>query len=220
MLIDGVASAATVTCAANDKVIVRSVSATQFHLSRIKYDGTAQVAASGALTLLSTVTASAAATADIETTFNSTYDAYVIIGSGVKTPGDQTSFYCRLKLGGAYDAGPNYSYHVDVSSASEATYTGTNAQGATAIRMVAASNAGNAATKSLDFALHVHNPTSTAFYKKVYWTGMYFPWNTAVPKKSYGIGMNTDTTALTGVRFYTDSSDITGTFRLYGIANS
>lgn len=44
MLIDGVASAATVTCAANDQVIVRAVSATQFKLSRVKYDGTAQVA--------------------------------------------------------------------------------------------------------------------------------------------------------------------------------
>ena len=48
MLIDGVASAATVTCAANDQMIVRAVSTTQFKLSRVKYDGTAQVAAGGA----------------------------------------------------------------------------------------------------------------------------------------------------------------------------
>ncbi|MDO8553073.1 MAG: hypothetical protein Q7S01_06165 [bacterium] len=45
MLIDGVASAATVTCAANDQVIVRSVSTTQFKLSRIRYDGTAGLGA-------------------------------------------------------------------------------------------------------------------------------------------------------------------------------
>ncbi len=43
MLIDGVTSGNTVTCAANDQVIVRAVSATQFKLSRVKYDGTAQV---------------------------------------------------------------------------------------------------------------------------------------------------------------------------------
>lgn len=43
MLIDGVASGNTVTCAANDTVIVRAVSTTQFKLSRVKYDGTAQV---------------------------------------------------------------------------------------------------------------------------------------------------------------------------------
>ena len=45
MLIDGVSSGSTVTCAANDQVIVRSVSTTQFKLSRVKYDGTAQVSA-------------------------------------------------------------------------------------------------------------------------------------------------------------------------------
>lgn len=46
MLIDGVASGNTVTCAANDKVMVRAISTTQFNLTRTKYDGTAQVAAS------------------------------------------------------------------------------------------------------------------------------------------------------------------------------
>ncbi len=49
MLIDGVASASTVTCAANDTVIVRAVTTTQFKLSRIKYDGSAQVSAVSAL---------------------------------------------------------------------------------------------------------------------------------------------------------------------------
>jgi hypothetical protein len=43
MLIDGVSSGSTVTCATNDQVIVRAVSTTQFKLSRVKYDGTAQV---------------------------------------------------------------------------------------------------------------------------------------------------------------------------------
>ncbi len=46
MLIDGVTSASNLTCAANDQVIVRAVTTTQFKLSRIKYDGTSQVAAS------------------------------------------------------------------------------------------------------------------------------------------------------------------------------
>ena len=61
MLIDGVASAATVTCAANDQVTVRAVSTTQFKLSRIKYDGTAQVGAD-AIRTPTNVTPAAAAT--------------------------------------------------------------------------------------------------------------------------------------------------------------
>lgn len=43
MLIDGVTSGNTVTCAANDEVTVKAVSTTQFKLWRKKYDGTAQV---------------------------------------------------------------------------------------------------------------------------------------------------------------------------------
>ena len=50
MLIDGVSSGATVTCAANDTVIVRSVSTTQFKLSRIAYNGTATLTDTQTLT--------------------------------------------------------------------------------------------------------------------------------------------------------------------------
>ncbi len=45
MLIDGVASGGTVTCAVNDQVIVRAVSTTQFKLSRVRYDGAAGLGA-------------------------------------------------------------------------------------------------------------------------------------------------------------------------------
>lgn len=42
MLIDGVSSGSIVTCAANDVVIVRAVSTTQFRLTRQRYDGRPQ----------------------------------------------------------------------------------------------------------------------------------------------------------------------------------
>ncbi len=45
MLIDGIASGSSMTCAAGDRVVVIAVATTQFKLSRIKYDGTAQVLA-------------------------------------------------------------------------------------------------------------------------------------------------------------------------------
>ena len=50
MIIDGVASGQTVTCSAGDQMIVKAISTTSYKLSRIKLDGTAQVAASGGLT--------------------------------------------------------------------------------------------------------------------------------------------------------------------------
>lgn len=39
MLIDGVSSGQTVTCSANDVMIVRAITVTQFRLTRIRYDG-------------------------------------------------------------------------------------------------------------------------------------------------------------------------------------
>ena len=50
MIIDGVASGETVTCAAGDQMIVKAISTTSYKLSRIKLDGTAQVSASGGMT--------------------------------------------------------------------------------------------------------------------------------------------------------------------------
>jgi len=45
LLIDGVASGSTMTCAANDTVIVEAISITQFKLTRLRYDGRVQVSA-------------------------------------------------------------------------------------------------------------------------------------------------------------------------------
>ena len=49
-LIDGVNSGDTITCAANDQIIVKAISTTHYRLSRIRYDGKAQVSAGGGLT--------------------------------------------------------------------------------------------------------------------------------------------------------------------------
>lgn len=43
MLIDGIGSGSTVTCAANDKVVVEAVTTTQFRLTRHRYDGQPQI---------------------------------------------------------------------------------------------------------------------------------------------------------------------------------
>jgi len=50
MLIDGVSSGDTVTCDVGDQIIVKAISTSQFKLSRVKLDGTAQVAAAGGMT--------------------------------------------------------------------------------------------------------------------------------------------------------------------------
>ena len=172
----------------------------------------------GAMTFLSTVTISNSATADVETTFNSTYDTYVIVGKINTTTAANPLLNCRLKIGGSY-ATANYNYHTAISSSTANTYAGSAANLAPAI--VITSALGADASYSVDFVMYVQNPTSTTEQKAVFWTGRYKP-TTSDQNMTYGQGANTASTAeLTGVRFYTSSNNlVSGYVRLYGIAKS
>ena len=209
MLIDGVTTGNTVTCAANDIMIVRAVTTTQFRLSRVKYDGTAQVAAGG-LTLLSTVTASASATVDVETTFSSTYDAYLLVCSSVlaATPGSQ--LLIRYKLSGAYVSTATYSYHQAQPTPAAATYSGFNSSASSSI---------NTAMDECNLNMFIHGPASTTLVKQIQYTGSGRSSGTLYMLT--GVGTNSGTGALTGIRLLFDVGNISsGTFRLYGISNS
>jgi hypothetical protein len=222
MLIDGVISGVTVTCATNDTVIVRAVSTTQFKLSRIKYDGTAQVSAGGgSMIYLSTVTASTSATVDIETTFNATYDKYIIEAVGVKvTNTTDTTFLARMKIGGAYVTTTTYFAHASESSSASGTYSAVQANGEAGMPILANLSNGGTAGKSANFTFIVSNPSSTTLMKTAYWNGISFKTDDTSRTIS-GAGYNSGTSALTGIRFYPSSGNILdGTFRLYGIKNS
>ena len=100
MLIDGVSSGSTVTCAVNDQVLVKSVSTTQFKLSRIKYDGTAQVGGSSVVRSARTSNTILAAgdngtLIDITSgTFSQTFTAAATLGSG---------WFCYIRNAGTGD---------------------------------------------------------------------------------------------------------------------
>jgi hypothetical protein len=172
---------------------------------------------SGALTLLSTVTASAAATVDIETTFNGTYDSYLLIGRSCLVSVDTADFRFLMKLGGTYVT-TGYIYHVM-----------NPASGATAYASVQATNdsyipigpgMSNASNSSFSFAMRIYNPTSTTLKKLITFEGAALATSGTVIKNSFGSGTNNEISALTGIRFFPPSGTISGTFRLYGIANS
>ena len=248
MLIDGVASAATVTCAANDQVIVRAVSTTQFRLSRVKYDGTAQVnpvmtatagglvptppnnittflrgdgtfapaaGGGGSLVYLSTVTASSASTVDIETTFNSTYDTYVLVVSNLR-PSGTASIFLRMKISGAYITSNSYSGTMEVTSSDSTTYGISSESSLPQLTVIL--DAISAAEAGCSFIMHITNPGLTTSRKCIDWIGVH-SYSSQVFKAA-GVGMNNTAGALTGLRFYPSAGTFTGTFRLYGIANS
>ena len=173
---------------------------------------------SGALTLLSTVTASASATVDVETTLDATYDAYMLVVSGAKPATDSVSLQARMKIGGAY-----ISTSTSISTGGYSSTAGNQATTlATEITLVS-SVWGNDAASSCDVVMYIFNPSSTAFKKQLFYqaTSLRIDTGATQVQTRSGVGLNDGTAALTGIRFFASSGNISaGKFRLYGIANS
>ena len=173
-------------------------------------------ASSAGLVFLSSVTASASATVNIETTFDSTYDSYLIVASGVTNPSG-AALHCRMKIGGSYLTTSTYSSHFNKYLSSSTSYAAGAASQGSSIEMgvVFNANAGDVGS----FAMRVYVPSSTVHKKGVSWEGFSVNYNDVGAVS--GIGTNLGTAALTGIQFYFASGNINlGTFRLYGIANS
>ena len=172
----------------------------------------------GALTFLSTVTASASATVDIETTFNATYDNYFLVISELVAATTGATLKCLLKLGGVYDTSASYSYYYGSGSAGSATLTAAGAAGATSIILVGAQQP--IAGRSLSLQMYITNVSSTTLTKGI--THNACSWdNISGLQATNGASSSLVLTAMTGIRFFMSSGNITsGKFRLYGIANS
>ena len=172
----------------------------------------------GALTLLSTVTASASATVDLETTFNSTYDTYMIVADSVIHADTGTNLLAQFKLGGSYSTGPLYYYHVATCVSALPTYDA--AVGASASNIMITRNNTTDAGCSSGFTMFVRHPASSTLIKQIDWTGGISRTTSSVQTAS-GIGMNYDTAVFTGIRFFATTGNIaSGKFRVYGLANS
>lgn len=155
--------------------------------------------ASAGIVLLSTTTASAVASVDVETGFSSTYDDYLILGD-ISTLSADDAIVSRWKIGGSYDTGSNY------------IETGFNGSSTTLVTFLTVANqAGQSA--SIENRIYAANSAAKKSGTCIATAARSTPslYTTAI-----GQG-NTGTGAITGVRFYCSSgATITGTFRLYG----
>lgn len=176
---------------------------------------------SGALTLLSTVTASTSSTVDIETTFDSTYDCYLLIATGIKVSNNNTELRIRMKIGGSYVTSSSYIFYTSEVDSNTATGVGFRSAPAAspATQFTCMGALGNAAEKTGNVVLKIYNPSSTAYEKTISWEAFYTI-STGQQYQDLGAGHNTGTSALTGIRFLPQAGTIdAGKFRLYGVSN-
>jgi hypothetical protein len=170
------------------------------------------------LVLLSTVTASSSSTVDIETTFDSTYDEYILMITKVTGSNLGRNFMLRTKQGGAYNTSANYKTHFVYATNTQTTQSTNNYTNLDAIE--AATNIHNTAGRELNIQFNISNPASTNNIKMVRWSGMYYHENSRMGHVNGAGGLDGGiTSAITGLRFYMDSGNIaTGIFRLYGVS--
>ena len=182
-------------------------------------DSTIQTTAaggSGALIFLSSVTASNSATVDLETTFNSTYDQYLITISGMLPVQNNLEFGARFKQNGSYVTA-GYRYHQAQLRTNLATYSAN--QSTSYSYMLLGANVSNSFVSNLH--LIISTPT-VADMPRIFGHGTIFSASQGNMTQVIPVGYQADTSgAIQGVRFIMESGNITsGVFRLYGIKNS
>ena len=166
------------------------------------------------LTLLSTITASASATVDVGTGFSSTYDDYMIIVSGVFSSTGGSTLLGRLKLSGTYNTTGMYYWNTATRQVNGTGQTPEYAGGDTSFQLSALSGLGGAIGDNFSmsmFLLAVNNSGT----KNIYTNGAYTTNNN---KGGGTLGFANSSDVISGFRFYASSGNLTGTFKLYGIA--
>jgi|14BtaG_2_1085337.scaffolds.fasta_scaffold03788_2 hypothetical protein len=175
-------------------------------------------AGGGAWNFISAIVASNASSVDFESGFDDTYDAYMIVGTSIIMHSDGASLQLRTGTGGTPSyATTAYLDHCNESHSASDAYDGYNNSGdaITLIRELGTGSGEGAKYVCVTFA----DPDATTIKHLFNSVGAGINSNGRVVY-GYSIGSPMSTTAITGVRFLGNSGNITGTFRMYGLAKS
>ena len=166
------------------------------------------------LILLSTVTAASAATVDIEVTFDAKYDNYVMIGNNLLVSQSNVTLDCLFKLDGAYSTS-NYEFHTSRTKANSASYSAVNGTSQNRIKVLPPFRTDS--RRTANFTLRTFVPSDPTLHKQITSEGSCVDGSSGVVSSVFCAGMNTDTGALTGLRFKAAGGTLSGTFTLYGL---
>ena len=178
-------------------------------------------AAGGALTYISTVTASDGdSSIDFTSGIDSTYDYYQFHLYGIRPNTDDRTIHMRYRIGGSFETGSYYQANTAQQWGFSAALASSNYEDVD--NLLIASQVGDGANEEANGVVTLWNPASTTVCKLTQWNITGNGQNT-IPRGSWGIGtFNNVTTAVTGLTFYFASSATinAGTIRLYGVSKT
>ena len=175
----------------------------------------------GNLKLLSTQTASDAATVSFTTGIDSTYDVYIFKFMDVNPATSSAAFQFQMAgTGGSYNTTMTTTtvraYHFE-SGANGFGYTAGEAQAQGTGFQSIGGDVGNAADQSIAGELHLFAPTSTTYAKHFYCRSALYRTSSDGAGDFLAAGYFNVTTALTQVQFKFSSGNFDGTIKLYGL---
>jgi len=199
---------------------IRTSSGTASSSTFLRGDGQWQAAGGGALTFISSVTASDGdSSIDFTSGIDSTYDEYQFHISGIQTNTDDRTLMMRYRTAGAFLSGSHYdSYGFQYWSQGATFHTGNSED---ADHLLIASQIGDESYCYCNGVVTLWNPASTAFRKQTSWSTVGH--GQIGVRGTQGVGIYTDVvTAIDGMQFFLASSATlkAGTIRLYGVSNS
>lgn len=178
----------------------------------------------GALTLLSTQTASASASISFTSGIDSTYDSYVFKFIDIHPATDDVDFTFNFST----DSGSNYNvtktttyiwtYHYENDSNAEILYeTGSDLAQGTGFQKFAR-RMGNAADESQSGTLQIFNPSSTTFVKHFIADAAshYAPIDGT--QRALVAGYGNTTSAIDAIQFKMSSGNFDGIIKMYGVS--
>ena len=179
----------------------------------------------GAMTLLSTQTASNSSTISFTSGIDSTYKEYVFKLFNCTANGSSSSTF---QVNFSVDGGSNYNvtktttifwaHHYEDGSASGVDYKGSSdiAQG-TGFQDFTDNSLGAGADESLSGTLHLFDPSNTTFVKHFTSTVNWYH-DADITVNPYVAGYCNTTSAVNAVQFKMASGNIDGVIKLYGIS--
>tara|TARA_R110001632_G_scaffold180482_1_gene300597 strand:- start:68 stop:670 length:603 start_codon:yes stop_codon:yes gene_type:complete len=182
-------------------------------------DNTTAIAETGgAWTLLSTITASGSSKVTFDSGIDSTYNRYVIIGSGIYGS-SSAGFGAQLKIGGSWQSSGHYYQHIRqvIGSTGSSSYdSGVGNSGADRANNLTGNDVQTSASLPANITLQIDTPSANA-YHAIKYDGVTLVNNTAARKSVGGTISHSTQGVLTGIRFLLFYTNMYGSFSLYGI---
>ena len=180
----------------------------------------------GGYTLIGSAhTASNAASIDITSGIDSTYEEYIFVLTDMNPATDNVDleFQVQLTSGTSYNTSISSiffnAYHDEAGSSSALTFESTKSQGTGTAYQPISYNTGNAGDELSAGILHLFSPANTTyikhFYGKFNCTG-----SSTQSQNAYFAGYINDTNDVDAIDFKMSSGNFDGTIKMYGISKS